>query len=352
MPVVRLNIVPTAPFDTSNRIHTHTKMDIHSMNRLLTLIVTSAGALLGTHTMAQSYPVKPVRAILPAGTGTPTDLVGRAIGQAITTHLGQQIIIENRVGANGIIGMEACMKAAPDGYTLCLVANAQIGLNPFVYAKLPYDPIRDYLPVIQTGAIHNALSINAALPANNFKEFIAYAKTRPGELNWASWGTGSPSHLSLAWLEAHTGTRFTHVLYKEPSMAWLAVQTGEAHVITNPTGMTSTMVKAGKLKALAVGGTRRSDFLPGVPTFSDEGLDFTYRGWNGILAPNGTTREVVLRVNTAINSLLADKVFASKSLLPLGVEPAGGTPEEFAAFIRQEMKNGQELVRLANIKPQ
>lgn len=315
-------------------------------------MMIAAAALLPGHPMAQSYPVKPVRAILPAGTGTPTDIVGRAIGQAISPILGQQIIIENRVGANGIIGMEACMKAAPDGYTLCLVANAQVGLNPFVYAKLPYDPVRDYLPVVQTGSIHNALSINAALPANNFKDFIAYARTRPGDLNWASWGTGSPSHLSLAWLEAHTGSKFTHVLYKEPSMASLAVQTGEAHVITNPTGMTSAMVKAGKLKALAVGGTRRSEFLPGVPTFSELGLDFTYRGWNGILAPNGTSRDVIYRVNQAINSLLADKAFTTKSLLPLGVEPAGGTPEEFASFIRQELKNGQELIRLANIKPQ
>lgn len=327
-------------------------MDITNMQKTLIGMVIATGLFCPPLALAQSYPVKPVRAILPAGTGTPTDLVGRAIGQAISPHLGQQIIIENRVGANGIIGMEACMKATPDGYTLCLVANAQVGLNPFVYAKLPYDPVRDYLPVVQTGSIHNALSINASLPANTFKEFIAYAKTKPGELNWASWGTGSPSHLSLAWLEAHTGTKFTHVLYKEPSMAWLAVQTGEAHVITNPTGMTSTMVKAGKLKALAVGGTRRSDFLPGVPTFSDEGLDFTYRGWNGILAPIGTAREIVLRVNSALNNLLADKAFTAKSLLPLGVEPAGGTPEEFAAFIRQELKNGQELVRLANIKPQ
>ena len=318
--------------------------------RFLKLLIVAMP--LCVNAFGQSYPVKPVRAILPAGTGTPTDLTGRAIGQAIAPHLGQQIIIENRVGANGIIGMEACMKSAPDGYTLCLVANAQIGLNPFVYAKLPYDPIRDYLAVIQTGSIHNALSVNASLPVNTLKEFIAYAKTRPGDLNWASWGIGSPSHLSLAWLEAHTGTRFTHVLYKEPSMAWLATQIGESHAITNPTGMTAQMVKAGKLKALAVGGTHRSSFLPDVPTFSEEGLDFTYRGWNGFLVPIGTSREIILRVNAALNALLADKTFVSKSLLPLSVEPAGGSPEDFAVFIRQEMKRGQELVRLANIKPQ
>jgi tripartite-type tricarboxylate transporter receptor subunit TctC len=301
---------------------------------------------------AQSYPARMLRAIVPAGTGTPTDLLARAVAQNIAPLLGQPMVIENRVGANGLIGMEGCAKSAPDGYNLCFIANAQVSLNPFIYANLPYDPVKDFAPVVHTGVINAALVVTASMPVNSLRELIDLAKAKPGALNWASWGIGSPSHLYLAWVQHRTGTVFMHVPYKEPSQAFTAVASGEANVIVNATGATAAMVRAGKMKAFAVTGSKRSAFLPDVPTFSELGIDIDYRGWNGLLAPVAVPRDIVLRLNADVNRLLQDQAFTSKSIIPLGVEPVGGTPEEFAAFIRADMKIGAELVKLAGLKPQ
>jgi tripartite-type tricarboxylate transporter receptor subunit TctC len=299
---------------------------------------------------AQGYPSRPVRLIVPNAVGSPPDVSARAISQALGHSLGQPLVVDNRVGANGIIGMEACARAAPDGHTLCAPQSAAISLNPFVYAKLPYDPPRDFAPVIQIGVINAAIVAAATLPVNSLKELLELAKSRPGALNWASWGSGSFSHLYYAWLQSDSGASFTHVPYKSSDQAMTAVITGDAQVFLNATGALQTQVRARKLKALAIVGSRRSANLPGVPTFRELGFELDFRGWVGVFAPAGTARDIVMRLNAEINRILADRSMIEKVFGAAGLDPTGGTPEEFAAFLRTDRETGAMLVRLANAR--
>jgi tripartite-type tricarboxylate transporter receptor subunit TctC len=301
---------------------------------------------------AQDYPVKPIHAIVPVGPGTPTDLVARAVGQSLLPTLGQPVVVDNRAGASGIIGTEACARAMPDGYSLCFVANGQISLNPFVFAKLPYDPPRDFAPIVRVADIVSGIAVNASLPVDSLRDLVELSKSKPGTINWSSWGIGTPSHLFMGWLENRMGASFVHVPYKEPGQAWNAILSGEAHAIAQTTGLIAPMVKAGKIKALAVGASRRSGFLPDVPTFKELGLNLQFGGWIGLLAPTGTPKDAIQRLNIEINKLLGDQKFIEKAILPVGLEPAGGTSEEFAAFLKTDRDIGAELVRLANVRPQ
>jgi tripartite-type tricarboxylate transporter receptor subunit TctC len=246
--------------------------------------------------------------------------------------------------------MEACAKAAPDGYTLCGVHNTPISINPFVYAKLPYDPPRDFAPVIQIGVVNTALAINASMPVNSLRQLIDYAKSKPGALNWASWGSGSPSHLYLSWLQSEAGVSFTHVPYKTPDQALTAVLTGEAHAIHNAPGVLQQHVKAGKMKALAITGDQRSRLLPETPTYKEQGFNLQYRGWNGIFAPIATPREIIQKLNAEFGKVIADEKFARQVLAPIGMEATGGSPEEFAAFLKTDREVGAVLVKVANLK--
>lgn len=301
---------------------------------------------------AQTYPVKPVRAIIPYGAGAPSDVIARAISPLIQQTFGQVLVVENRPGANGIIGTEACARAAPDGYSVCFISHIQALINPLVYAKLPYDPQRDLVPVIQVGLINNALAVGASVPVNSLRELIDLAKAKPGALNWASWGVGSTSHLYLAWLENRTGAKFNHVPYKEPAQALKAFLAGETEVIINTTGLLRAHVNAGKVKALSASGTKRSTFLPQVPTYKELGMDLELGGWIGVFGPAGMPRAAVQRLNSEIDKLFADKKFVEKPILALGLEPAGGSPEAFAAFIKTDREASIEIVRLAGVKPQ
>jgi tripartite-type tricarboxylate transporter receptor subunit TctC len=300
---------------------------------------------------AQTWPSKPVRGIVPVGPGSPTDLVARSLAQQWAHSLGQPLVVENRAGASGIIGTEACAKAAADGYTLCFLANGQVVLNAFVFAKLPYQA-QDLTPIVRICDIASAIAVHESVPVNSIRDLLQISSAKPGTVTWASWGTGSPSHLYMAWLENRAGGRFLHVPYKEPAQAWNAVIAGEAQATANTVGLIAAMAKAGKVKALAIVGTKRSTFLPNVPTLKEQGLDLQLGGWIGLLAQSGTPREVVQRLSAETNKVLADRQFVEKSLLPLGLEPGGGSPEEFAATIAADRSASAELVRLANVKPQ
>jgi tripartite-type tricarboxylate transporter receptor subunit TctC len=301
---------------------------------------------------AQTWPAKPIRGIVPVGPGSPTDLVARSLAQFWAQNMGQPLVVENRAGASGIIGTEACAKAAADGYNVCFLANGQVVLNPLVFAKLPYDAAQDLAPVVHICDIPSAVTVHSSVPANSMRDLLELSAAKPGTLNWASWGTGSPSHLYLAWLENRVGGKFTHVPYKDPAQAWNALIAGEVQAMVNTTGLSAALVKAGKVKALAIVGAKRSTLLSEVPTLKEQGYDLQLSGWIGLFAPRAIPREVVQRLNTETNKFLGEREFVAKSLMPLGLEPGGGSPEDFVASIRADRLTSTELVKLANVKPQ
>jgi len=321
---------------------------ISAMRIAISLLLSIAGLYPLQSANAQVYPSKPVKIIVPGAVGTPPDATARAFSPGLSRALGQPMIVENRLGANGIIGMEACAKSAPDGYTLCMPQGAAISVNPFVYAKLPYDPPRDLAPVIQAGVINAAIVVSATLPVNSMRELIELARSKPGALNWASWGKGSFSHLYWAWMQSSTGTSFTHVPYKNSDQAMTAVITGEAQVFLNATGNLQAQVRAGKLKALGVIGSKRSSSLPGVPSFKELGFNLDFRGWVGVFAPAGTPTPIIVRLNTEINRLLADRGVVEIIQNAGALDPTGGSPEDFAAFLKADRETAAMLTKLAH----
>lgn len=301
---------------------------------------------------AKDYPSRTIHLIIPGTVGSPAGLMGRGIAQSLAQMIGQPVVVDERPGANGILAMEACAKAAPDGYTLCLPNNSSVSINPFVYVKLPYDPLRDFAPVINTGFVNGAILVHPSVPANSMRELIELAKSNPEKLNWATWGVGSFAHLTLAWTQNNTGASFMHVPYKSPGQALQAVLAGEAQVTQNNPGAALPLIKAGKLKALVLAGHKRSTILPGVASFVEEGFDLDFPGWNGVFAPAGTPKAIVQRLNTEIGKLLADPKFIERFLTPLGIEPVSNSPEEFAAFLKVDRETAAKVVKLAKIQPQ
>ncbi len=326
-------------------------MSVRALGRLVGMAIAFflAAPAQGQGDAAKSYPSRPVRIIIPATSGSPAGLMGRAIAESLTQVLGQPMVVDERPGANGTLAMVACANAAPDGHTLCLPNNSTVSINPFVYNKLPYDPVRDFVPIINTGLVNGVILVNPKVPANSMRELIEYSKSNPGTLNWASWGVGSFAHLTMAWTQGNAGASFLHVPYKTPGHALQAVLAGEAHVTQNNPGITLPLIKAGKLKALILAGHKRSMILPGVPSFVEAGFDLDFAGWNGVFAPAGTPKAIVQRLNTEIGKLLADPKFVERFLTPLGIEPVKNTPEEFAAFLKTDRETAAKVIKLANI---
>jgi tripartite-type tricarboxylate transporter receptor subunit TctC len=318
----------------------------------VTLFVLLCSALSAPVAQAQGYPNKPINVILPGAPGVPMDIAAREIGALLRPVFNQPMVVDNRIGANGIIGLDACAKAAPDGYTICSTTSPPVTVSPYIYAKLPYDPQRDLLPIIEIGIIYTMIAVPATSPVNSFHELIDLAKAKPRALNWGSWGSGSPSHLYLAWVESNTGALFTHVPYKTPDQAVAALVTGDVQAIANSPGALASQAKAGKLKLLATSGSKRSPFFPEAPTLKELGLNFQFRSWAGIFAPAGTPRDIVMRLNTEINKLIADPSFVAKVLTPFGMEPTGGTPDEFAASLKVDFEVSAALVKATGMKPE
>lgn len=306
-------------------------------------------ALLSVSVLAQSWPARPIQLLQPLGVGSPGDIVSRAIAQSLSQSFGQPMVVENKVGANGILGMEACARAPADGYTVCVPSFSQMTMNPVLYSKLPYDPLKDFAPVVLIGAINSSIVVHVSVPVNSVRELIDYAKTRPGALNWGSWGVGSFPHLYMAWLQSVSATSYTHVPYKSIGQAVGAVAAGEVQVLLNTPGLMAPLVKAGKIRALAVVGHRRSPHMD-VPTLKEAGFEPPIISWVGVTLPVGTPREVVMRYNGEINKLLADTKFVERVLWPVSIDAVGGTPEEFAAFLKKDRELTERVAKLAEIK--
>ena len=304
----------------------------------------------GSPVQAQTYPVKPIRAIVPGGTGGPVDTSARAMAQALAQRMGQSVVVENRPGADGIIGLEACVKAAPNGYTLCVSPMGPISMNPVIHSKLSYDPVRDLSPVALLGVTTGAIAVNLSVPATSMRELIQLAKAKPGVLNWGSWGNTSISYLHLAWLQNRAGVSFTSISYKAANQTVVAISTGEIDVLQSNSGTFRSGNVQEKVRVLAITGANRSANFPGVPTLGELGFDIDYPGGVGVFVPTGTPADVVTRLNAEINRLLADAGFVNRFLAPSEIEPSILTPEEFAAFLKRHRDTAETLARIAKIR--
>jgi tripartite-type tricarboxylate transporter receptor subunit TctC len=316
---------------------------------VLALLAALAGSL-SIGAQAQTWPSKPLKLIVPFPPGGSTDILARALGQKLSEGLSQPVVIDNRPGAGGSIGAEAAAKAAPDGYTLFLGGVGSHAINPNLHDKLPYDPIKDFAPVGLLAHAALILVVHPAVPARDIAEFTAYARANPGRLNFASNGNGSSSQLAAVMFDSMAGVDMVHVPYKGLSPALSDLLSGQVQVMFSSVVAILPHVRAGKLRALAVTGARRLAAMPELPTIAESGLaGYEASSWYGILAPAGTPRDIVLKLNAELGKAL-EQPEVKNSLLAEGAEPVGGSPEAFAAHIRSEKERLGNLIREAKIR--
>ena len=295
----------------------------------------------------EPYPSRPIRIIVPIAAGSVTDVVLRAAGQQLSQSLGQSIVIDNRPGANGVIGAQACAAAPPDGYTLCAVYHAIMSFNPYLLEKLPYDPGRDFVPVTNLYFVTEALVAPRSLPVNSVEELRKYAVANPGTLNFGTLGEGSLQELMIAWLNQEWKTNLVGIPYKGGGPIATAVLAGEIQLAQMGAGNFLGSIQSGQIKPLALSATRRSPQLPQVPTMTEAGLGgFPSRPWWGLVVPRGTPAPIITRLNTEFVRLFRDPKFL-EFLDGHFVEAAVGTPEEFAVFLKADRENAAALIRLA-----
>jgi tripartite-type tricarboxylate transporter receptor subunit TctC len=317
------------------------------MKHVLAWFVAAAFAAIAS---AQSYPAKPIRLVAPSTPGDAPDVIARLVADKLSTALGQQVVVENRPGAGGVVGSDYVAKAAPDGYTLIMGNAGSHGINAAVYSKLPYDIQRDFAPVSQVAVAPNVMVINPSVPAVSVAEFIAYAKANPGKLSYASGGNGSSAHMSMELFKSMSGIDIQHVPYKGSSPALTDVVSGQVVAFIGNMPPTVPLIKAGKLKALAVTTRSRSALMPELPTIAEAGLPgFETVAWFGVLAPVGTPPEVVNRLSGEI-AKIAKSPEIRERLVAMGAEPVGSTPEEFKAVIDRDIAKWKPLAQKVNIK--
>ncbi len=309
-------------------------------------------AALSGNLMAQGYPAKPVRIIVPLVPGGNLDIVARAVAQRLGDGLGQQVIVENRPGASSLVGTQFVSKAAPDGYTLLAMANTFASV-PAVIANPGYDPIKDFTGVTMTCKVPQMLVINPALPVKSVKELIALARARPGELSYASSGSGSTGHFAAALFNQKAGLKMLHVPYKGNAQALVDIIAGQVMMMYDQVSTSAPHVKSGKLRALAVTSSTRSSLFPDLPTIDEAGVKgYEAITFNGLLAPAGTPREALSRLQGEVAKIVAVPALRS-NFLERGVElTASASPDEFTAYVRNEVAVSAKLARDAGIKAQ
>ena len=294
---------------------------------------------------AEAYPSKPITMIVPFPAGGTTDILARAIGQELFKTLGQQVIVDNRPGAGGNIGSALVAKAAPDGYTLLMGTVGTHAINASLYAKMPYDTVKDFAPITQVAAVPNILVVNPTLPVKSVKELIAYAKANPGKLNFASSGNGTSIHLSGELFKTMAGVDMTHIPYKGSAPALTDLLGGQVNLMFDNMPSALPHVKAGKLRALAVTSGKRSPAAPDLPTIEEAGVPgYEASSWFGVLAPAGTPPDIVNKLNAEIVRILKTPEMKER-LSSQGAEPVGSSPGEFAAHIKAEMAKWAKVVK-------
>jgi tripartite-type tricarboxylate transporter receptor subunit TctC len=298
------------------------------------------------------YPSRPVRLIVPFTPGGSADIFARPIAQKMSDSMGQQVVVENRPGSGGVIGTEAAAKAPPDGYTIMMGLTANVAVNPALYTRLPYDPLRDFAPVTLVASAPYVLVVPPSLPARNAKDLIALARAKPGDLAYVSLGSGSMGHLSGELLASMAGVKLLHVPYKTLGQAIPDLISGQVQLFFLGVASAQPHIRSGKLRAIAVSGAKRSPALPQVPTVSESAVKgFEVTGWYGVFVPAGTPQEIVARLHKEIVRALALPDVRER-LAGEGAELAGNSPREFDAFVRSEIVKWAKVVKLSGAKPE
>ena len=324
-------------------------MDWRHEVKAIALLIAAVAAAYASTPVAQTYPAKAIRIVVPFPAGGTSDILSRAVGQKLTEEWKQPVIIDNRPGASANIGADIVVKSPPDGYTL-LCASTIHTINPALYSKLGYDPVRDFTPITLIAATSQVLAVHPSVPVRTVKEFIAYAKKRPGQLNYSSAGNGSQPHLTAEMFRARTGIDIVHVPYKgaPPQLADLVAGHVALTFATSPTAV--PQVRAGKLRALGVSTAKRISALPDVPTIAEAGVPgFEASGANGLVGPAGMPPAIVERLNAAVVRIVKDPAM-SKYLSDQGAEPWTTTPAEYGAYIKAEVTKWAKAVKDSGAK--
>jgi tripartite-type tricarboxylate transporter receptor subunit TctC len=316
----------------------------------LIVALTALGVLQPLHAQAQSWPAKPVRVIVPYPPGGGNDNFARIFSQKLGERLGQPFVIENKPGAGTLIGTEAAAKSPGDGYTILLSSIVTHALAPALYAKVPYDPVKDFAPVTILAVAPTVLVVNRNFPAKSVQELIALARANPGKYTYASGGNGTTPHISGEIFKVMTGTDLLHVPYKGGSPALADLMGGQVDVMFDTAASAMPHVRSGKLRAIAIATPKRYADYPELPTFAEQGLpDYAINSWYSFHAPAGTPRDVIQKLHGEVVVALRSPDVAEK-LRALNAEPGGMPPEEFAVFVRQEAERYGQVIRKAGIK--
>jgi tripartite-type tricarboxylate transporter receptor subunit TctC len=326
------------------------RLSSHRLRGAMLAAAVAFGVVVAPFATGQStYPTKPVRLVVPFPAAGTTDIIARATAQKLSEAWGQQVIVDNRPGAAGNIGSELVAKSAPDGYTLLMGTVGTHAINPSLYAKMPYDHVKDFAPVILVAGVPNVLVVNPELPVKSVPELIAYAKANPGKLNFASSGSGTSIHLSGELFKAMTGVQMTHVPYKGSAPALTDLVGGQVQLMFDNLPSSLAFIKAGKLRAIAVTSKARAAALPDVPTVAESIPGFEASSWFGILAPAGTPPDIIARINGEVTRWLATPE-AKDKLTAQGANVAGGSPQDFAKHIQAETAKWAKVVKDSGAK--
>ena len=313
-----------------------------------------AAALASVHcvgALAQSWPSKPVRILVAYPPGGGIDVMARQLADKLAPGWGQPVVVENKPGANTIVAADAVAKSAPDGYTVLMTTDATFSINPHLYARLPFDPQRDFAPVTMLVLLQQLLVAHPSLPANSLEELIKLAKAKPGSINYASYGSGSQPHLSGEMLKNKAGIDLVHIPYKGISLAVPAVIAGEVQLTFAGIATSSAPLKSGRIKALAIGGAQRSPLFPQVPTFTELGYpEVETHAWFGLFLPAGSPREAVARMYRDTKKILEEPEFRQKQLIDRGYEVVGSPPEEFIQYMKTDFASRGRAVKISGAK--
>ena len=317
--------------------------------RAASAAVAVLGCALCASAPAQTYPAKPVRFLVGFAAGGGTDIMARAVAQKLSDAFGQQVVVENRPGANGNIAGEAVARAPADGYTILMISVSH-SVNVSLYRKMSYDPLKDFSAIIAVGSVPLVLNVHPSLPVKSVRELIALAKSRPGELTFSSGGSGSPEHVSGELFKQLAGIAITHIPYKGAGASLVDLIAGQISMGFNTMPSVINYIKGGRLRPLANTDRKRSAVLPAVPTMVEAGVPkFEVTSWYGVIAPAGTPKEIVARLNAEIAKIL-DMPDIKERLASLGAQPMGGSPGQFDAHIRAEAVKFAQVVKAANLQ--
>ena len=330
------------------------------MNEIARLLITSfVGMPLLLNGMkavgasaVDDYPSRPLRAIVPNAPGGGSDISGRIVASALGEALGQQVVVDNRPGAGGTMGVSTAARAQPDGYTLLMGNISTHGINVAVFKNLPYDPVKDFAPVSMLGTTPNVLVVHPSVPAKTFKEFIAYAKVHPGTIRYGSSGTGGSPHLAMELLKSLTGTDMLHVPYKGSGPVTIDLMSGQIHATSASVSSQLPYIKSGKLRPLAVTSAKRSAQLPDVPTVIESGVPgYEVTIWYGLFVPAGVPQRIIGRLHAELVKVLATPTLQQR-MANAGIDASSSTPSELSAFVKAEIAKWTQVVRIAGITPQ